>query len=289
MPRSMTGFGAAQAVQDGCRYGVEVRAVNGRYLKCVTRLPDELVGLEPMVEREVGAILKRGTVTVSIRFVDESAEAAAEINVAALQRYVQQLEPVIGDAIDPTSLLSLPGVLSQEGVGARREEAASIIERLVGEATAQVELMRQREGGATADELRVHLDAIAQRLEAIRDRAPMVVEAYEARMHQRMETLLAQVGAEVRPEDLLREVAVFAERSDIAEEIARLGAHLEQFRDILSREGELVGRTLDFLSQEMLRETNTIGSKCLDSDVGRLIVEIKGGVDRIKEQVQNLE
>jgi uncharacterized protein (TIGR00255 family) len=84
-------------------------------------------------------------------------------------------------------------------------------------------------------------------------------------------------------------VAVFAERSDIAEEIARLGAHLEQFRDILSREGELVGRTLDFLSQEMLRETNTIGSKCLDSDVGRLIVEIKGGVDRIKEQVQNLE
>ena len=157
------------------------------------------------------------------------------------------------------------------------------------DAVTQVAEMRQREGDATAADITQCLDAIATRVVGIRSRAPEVVKAYEARLRQRMEQLLSEVEAEVRPEDLLREVAVFAERSDITEEVARLDGHLAQFREILDRQGELVGRTLDFLSQEMLREANTIGSKCLDSDVGRMIVEIKGHVDRVKEQVQNLE
>ena len=285
----MTGFGAAQATKDGCRIGVEIRSVNGRYLKCVTRLPDELLGLEPMIERAVSAVLSRGTVTVNIRFVDSSAAAATEINVAALERYVEQLRPLVGDQINAAGLLGLPGVMAQNSAGSRRDDVGEAVERLVTDAVTQVAEMRQREGDATAADITQCLDAIATRVVGIRSRAPEVVKAYEARLRQRMEQLLCEVEAEVRPEDLLREVAVFAERSDITEEVARLDGHLAQFREILDRQGELVGRTLDFLSQEMLREANTIGSKCLDSDVGRMIVEIKGHVDRVKEQVQNLE
>src|SRR5262245_19280053 len=132
--------------------------------------------------------------------------------------------------------------------------------------------------------------SIAERLAGIAARAPQVVESYQARLRQRMESLLAEVGASVRDEDLLREVAVFAERSDIAEEIVRLGSHLEQFREIIDCDDrEPSGRTLDFLAQEMLREANTIASKSSDAEISRRIVEIKGGIDRIKEQAANVE
>ena len=288
MPRSMTGFGAAHAVESGCRFGVEVRSVNGRFLKCVCRTPDELHGIEPDIEGAVGKILRRGSVTVTVRMVDESAQAARPVNVAALTQYVEQLTPVasqLGQPIDVASLMTLPGVLSPESPDTDRlDQVRGIVLDLVRRACGDVDAMRKHEGGALARELESHLGHIQERLEAIGTRAPAVVDAYQTRLRQRMAALLADVGAEVREEDMLREVAVFAERSDITEEVARLGAHLNQFRDLLASQDALVGRTLDFLAQEMLR-----GSKCLDSEVGRAIVEVKGAVDRVKEQVQNLE
>jgi uncharacterized protein (TIGR00255 family) len=139
-------------------------------------------------------------------------------------------------------------------------------------------------------DLHGHCDVIAGHLQVIAERAPVVVELYQERLSQRMKTLLAREGTALRDEDLLREVAIFAERSDIAEEVSRLQGHLVQFQEIIDdRSGQPVGRTLDFLSQEMLREANTIGSKCLDVEVSRRIVEIKGGIDRVKEQAQNVE
>jgi uncharacterized protein (TIGR00255 family) len=288
----MTGFGTAQSVEGGCRYGVEVRSVNGRFLKCVPRLPDELHGLEPEIERAIGEVLRRGSVTVSVRFVDESAMAAAPINVAALQRYIEQIEPLINGpshCLDIASLVSLPGVIAAEAGDSHLESARLVVLGLVAEAVKQVESMRVREGAALAVDISSHLDTIQTRLDRIHARAPQVVEAYQQRLRQRMESLLAEVEANVRQEDLLREVAVFAERTDIAEELARLAAHIDQFRELLGSEIDLVGRTLDFLCQEMLREANTIGSKCLDTEVARCVVEVKGSVDRVKEQVQNLE
>lgn len=270
---------------------VEVRSVNGRFLKCVTRLPDELHGLEPAVETAVGALLGRGTVTVAVRFSDESDSAAATINVNALQRYLDQLEPLASDhglSIDMTALAALPGVLTAGDDSDRIEQSRAIVSGLVTEACTSLDEMRSREGAAMVEEIADHLDVISARLEQIAQRAPGVVDAYQQRLRQRMESLLAEVGAEVGQDDLLREVAVFAERSDITEEIVRLGAHVAQFRELLGEDG-MIGRTLDFLSQEMLREANTIGSKCLDVEVGRWIVEVKGAVDRVKEQVQNLE
>jgi uncharacterized protein (TIGR00255 family) len=288
----MTGFGAAHSVDNGRRFGVEVRSVNGRFLKCVPRVPDELRGLESDIEQEVGRHLRRGSVTVTVRCVDESAQAAMPVNVAALRRYVEQLVPLTEDGkvqIDLSSLVTLPGVLTSEPDDSLLEAAGPVVLSLVTEACGLVDSMRMREGAALVTEIEGHLSMIESHVDAISERAPQVVDAFQTRLRQRMEKLLSEVGADVRQEDLLREVAVFAERSDITEELSRLAAHLEQFRDLLSNDTDLVGRTMDFLSQEMLREANTIGSKCLDSEVGRRIVEVKGAVDRVKEQVQNLE
>ena len=150
--------------------------------------------------------------------------------------------------------------------------------------------MRVREGVSIEADVRGQLEVISDHLSQIADRSGEVVDAYQSRLRQRMETLLADSGCEVRDEDLLREVAVFAERSDVAEEVSRLRSHVGQFEDLVGGDGgEPIGRTLDFLAQEMLREANTIGSKCLDGDMSRRVVEIKGAIDRIKEQVQNVE
>ncbi|MDP6478442.1 MAG: YicC/YloC family endoribonuclease [Phycisphaerales bacterium] len=292
MPRSMTGFGAAQSVEGGCRYGVEIRSVNGRFLKCVPRVPDDLHGLEPEIERAVGEVLRRGSVTVTVRLTDESAKAAVPINVAALEQYVTQLQPLatkFSHRLDIASLIHLPGVISAEAGDSHLEVAKPVVLDLVAEAVRQVDSMRLHEGTSLATDIASHLEKIKSQLDRIHARAPQVVEAYQQRLRQRMESLLAEVDADVRQEDLLREVALFAERTDIAEELARLSAHLDQFRELLGNETDLVGRTLDFLCQEMLREANTIGSKCLDTEVARCVVEVKGAVDRVKEQVQNLE
>ena len=292
MPRSMTGFGTAHAVEDGCRYTVEIRSVNGRFLKCVVRLPEALHGLEADIEQAVAGVLRRGSVTVVVRFVDESASAAADINMAALESYMDRLGPLAeksGQRLDIAQCVMLPGVIATDTAGDQHQSARPTVLRLVQNACHDVESMRTREGEALSSDISQHLDAIEARLGKIRDRVPQVNDQFQERLRQRMEALLSQSDAEVREEDLMREVAIFAERSDIAEEVARLSAHIEQFREILSKQDDLIGRTLDFLAQEMLREANTIGSKCLDTDVGREIVCIKGEVDRVKEQVQNLE
>jgi uncharacterized protein (TIGR00255 family) len=150
--------------------------------------------------------------------------------------------------------------------------------------------MRTAEGTALRDHVRSCAATLGDRLAAVRERAPRVVAAYQERLRQRVNALLAEVGAAVEPSDLLREVAIFAERSDIAEEVSRLSAHLAQLDSLLSDANpEPVGRTLDFLAQEMLREANTIASKSADAEISRHVVDMKTAIDRIKEQAQNAE
>jgi len=288
----MTGFGTASELVDGCRYVVEIRAVNGRYLKCHVRLPEELQGIETSLEEIASRLLDRGTVTITVRLGGGAMEPSAVINSEAVEHYLEQLRPLAEDKglnLQFSDLLDLPGVVTTEDEELRRNKAAPSIQNLVKSACADLDGMRRREGEALQEELKGILDEIRSDLEVIRERAPIVVDLYEARLRQRMETLLSTVGSTVGTDDLVREVAVFAERSDIAEEISRLGGHLDHFHELLNSDSqEPVGRTLDFLAQEMLRETNTIGSKCLDGDVSRRIVVIKGAIDRIKEQVQNI-
>jgi uncharacterized protein (TIGR00255 family) len=294
--RSMTGFGDASAEFDGVHYFLEVRSLNNKYFKASIRLPEELQGLEPVLESELRRRLTRGTITLVGRVTSVTESAAFEINHQALARYVQQLRntPQIADGsvnLDAGSLLSLPGVLQPpRDEEERLDRARDAFLKLLEEASAHLISMREREGLLLVQDLRGHHDVIEKHLVTIRDRAPTVVQEYELRLRARVESMLSDAGVSVEGVDLIREVAVYAERSDIAEEIARLTGHLEQFRSMLTEPDQRpIGRTLDFLTQEMLREANTIASKSGDAEISRGIVEIKGAIDRIKEQVQNVE
>ncbi|MHC4991386.1 MAG: YicC/YloC family endoribonuclease [Planctomycetota bacterium] len=290
----MTGFGAASTDVDGAHFLVELRSVNNRFFKSTTRVPEDLQGIEPELEAIISRRLNRGSVTLTVRFTDASAKAAARINGPALQSYLDQLLEAAGDAnvgpIDLGALLSLPGVVLNDADEDRLERAKPVLIELTGQACDRVLAMRSREGEILHADLHAHCDRIARHLAVINERAPVVIEQYDQRLRQRMASMLADTGTAVRDEDVLREVAIFAERSDISEEISRLQGHLAQFVEIIDADGdEPAGRTLDFLSQELLREANTIGSKCLDVEVSRRIVEIKGAIDRLKEQSQNVE
>lgn len=295
MIQSMTGFGAASTDLDGSHYVAEVRSLNNKYLKTTVRVPEELAGLEPELEAAIGKRLSRGSVTLTIRFSDSSERAAARINSAAIQKYLAQLLSVEGidhesAHVDLAALLSLPGVVINDTGEDRLDQARKVLLPLVAEACDKVIAMRGREGKVLLGVLHEQRESISTRLSAVAERAPVVVDEYQRRLRQRIDALLAESGSTVTEADLVREVAIYAERSDIAEEVSRLAAHLDQFAEIIdSTNGEPAGRTLDFLTQEMLREANTIASKSSDAQISRHIVEIKGAIDRMREQVQNVE
>lgn len=296
MIRSMTGFGEASSEHQGVHYFVEARSLNSKFFKAVIRLPEEYQGLEAEMESALRARIARGTVTITASCTETSAGAAFEINHQALQRYIEQIKKVpqvaSGDVkLSVGELLSLPGVLQppadeEQRHGRAREAFLPLLSRAVD----GLIRMREAEGAALRDELMRHHELIVGNLAKIQTRAPGVVEVYEDRLKTRIETMLTEAKMRVDPVDLIREIAVYAERTDIAEEIMRLSGHMEQFSQLVRTPSEKpVGRTLDFLTQEMLREANTIASKSPDSEISRAIVEVKGAIDRIKEQVQNVE
>lgn len=296
MIRSMTGYGEASAHIDGTHYFLQVRTLNGKYFKATVRLQDDFEALEAEIESGLRRRISRGTAAVKATCTDETGAAAQEINVRALDRYIEQLHGsshVASGAVqlDVSSLLDLPGVLqpsSDEGerVGRVREVFRGLLE----EAADKLIAMRESEGELLAADLRQQLGVISVQLAIVAERAPEVVREYEQRLRGRIEQYMRETGATAEPADVIREVASYAERTDIAEEIQRLGGHVEQFLLIVeSTEDKPVGRTLDFMAQEMLREANTMSSKSFSTGISRAIVEIKGAIDRIKEQVQNVE
>ena len=300
MIRSMTGFGAASIEEDGARYSVEIRSVNNRFLKSTLRLPDALLSLEAEIDAQIARRLIRGSVTVSIRVFDSSARVAARINREALQAYLSQLDGVPGlgairenggvNGPSLAALLALPGVVIDDAADRIAERARPLLAKLVDQACDRVIEMREREGDSLRRTLVQLGEDIARGLAAVRHRAPEVSELYRERLMARMKAMLGELGVAVREEDVIREVAGFAERTDIAEEITRLEGHLEQFHTLVDPSNrEPIGRVLDFLAQEMLREANTIASKSADVDISRRIVEVKAAIDRIKEQSQNAE
>ena len=303
MIRSMTGFGTAETKVGGATVSLEVRSVNNRHFKCAVRVPEGMESLEPELESRCSRRLGRGSVTISLRVTEAETAVAARIDGDRLAQYMSQLMQALPDtrarsmmddagarASIVASLLSLPGVVVSDGGASFLHSVQPAALTLLDEACDRLLAMRTTEGLALRDHVRACAVTLGDRLATVRARAPKVVAAYEGRLRQRVNALLAEVGAAVEPSDLLREVAVFAERSDIAEEVERLGAHLAQLDTLLADSNpEPVGRTLDFLAQEMLREANTIASKSADAEISRHVVEMKTAIDRIKEQAQNAE
>jgi uncharacterized protein (TIGR00255 family) len=292
MINSMTGFGEGQGRLNGVTYTIEIRALNSRYFKAKIKLPEPLAFLEEDVEKVLREELSRGMVNYVLRLKDVPANALFEINEKALRVYIERLSRLSsGDTrcqIDIGSLLGLAGIMTP---ALPDEQTAKRIKKIVLEITRQaiekVQQMRQTEGTALAVDLEERCEAIRKTLKQIRARSEAVLEEHQKKLRKRVDELLAESKLKLDEETLAREVAVFAERSDISEEIARLGSHLQQFTQSCRAE-EQAGRKLDFISQEMLREANTIASKAYDTKIVNCVVEIKCQIDRIKEQVQNI-
>jgi uncharacterized protein (TIGR00255 family) len=289
----MTGFGEAHLEHADQSYTLELRTVNNRYFKASIHLPDEFAFLESDVERHLRERLQRGTVTLRMHTRSLSARSAPQLNLAAIRQYVEQLTsavpPGAGIGFDLATLALLPGVAQTRDLSQQeREEAWKLLGKLLDSAVAALTQMRRTEGQALAQELHGHTQQIRRHLAAIQQRAPLVVVEYRDRLLARVNQLLAGSGISLATPDVLKEVSVYADRSDITEEIARLLGHLDQF-DAYMASPEPAGRKLEFIAQEMMREANTMGSKTGDIEIARAIIEIKSLVDRIKEQVQNIE
>ena len=281
---SMTGFGEAQLEEEGQAYHLEIRGVNNRYFKSSIRLPDDFAFMETQLEQLLRRRLIRGSILLRLHVRDLSASAAQDVNVAAIERSVTHFSS--GRFL--STLATLPGVCQpREMTEQQRQHGQELITRLAETATAKLLEMRAAEGQALAEDLKRHCDSIHEHLATVRTHVPGMVEAYRDRLAARVEELIAGSNVRLAEEDLLKEVSVYAERSDVSEELSRLASHLQQFDEAIAS-SEPAGRKLDFIAQEMLREANTIGSKAGDAEVARHVIEIKGAIDRIKEQVQNV-
>lgn len=289
---SMTGYGEARHQSDALTVAVELRALNNRYLKISVRCSEPYGLLEPEIEKVLRRVVRRGTVQVLLRVQRQPRPEDFRLNAVAIRSYLDQLRAMqgeLGPAAGVPQLLTLPGVVTEPD--ASQIDAATdwgIIEQVLRSALEKLQAMRQEEGRAMGQELLQLRDQIAGELERIRLRAPQVVEAFRDKLHERVRNLLAELDIELDRSELIKEVSVFAERSDIAEEIVRLASHLEQFQDIL-QEPESPGRKLEFVTQEMSREANTIGSKANDVEIAKRVVEIKGAIEKIRELIQNIE
>jgi len=293
MLRSMTGFGSASGKISGIEYVVEIRSVNNRYFKASMKLPDFWAKADVEIEQVLRRKLTRGSVTVSLRMRIPDDKTAYRVNTVALTSYIEQLRTlkVAGDdalRIDLGTLMQLPGVCVPPPLEEIVEATHDDLLRLIEQAMDQLLVMRNREGKVLRDDLLGNVMVIDQQLQIVARRAPDVVRDYHARLAARVAELMNTGSLPLDTEQLTREVAVFAERCDVAEEISRLSAHVSQFRDAADSP-EPAGRKLDFIAQEMLREANTIGSKSNDAEIARAVVEIKTAIDRIKEQAANAE
>ncbi len=292
----MTGYGDASFDGDTLSVAIELRALNNRYLKVTLRAAEPYNLLEPEFEKVVRKTVRRGAVQVHMRLTRRSSAQDFQINAVALRSYFNQLRPLCeelglrdrGEAL-LAQALTLPGVVPEPGnASLNTDEEWPVVERVLEQALAKLKAMRQEEGRAMAQELLSLRDQIAGHLERIRELAPQVAANFRDRLHERVRGLLAEHDVVIDRSDLIKEVAVFAERSDVAEEVTRLASHLEQFQDIV-REPESAGRKLEFLTQEMFREANTIGSKAGEVEISRHVVEIKSVLERIRELIQNVE
>ena len=289
----MTGYGEAHCHEDGLTYSLELRSVNNRYFKPVIKLPESLQHLESEVEKWLRARISRGSVTCAVRIRSTGRQAAYDINVEAAQWYLDQLhqiKPLSQDAsVDMTALLMLPGVcLPKETSEEDKDHQGEIIRRLTDEAVGHLMEMRRIEGQALRDDLLANCQYIRERLDTIRQRSPIVVNEYHERLTKRVDQLTAKAQITLAEADLAREVALYADRCDISEELIRLASHLDQFAQLCAADQQN-GRKLDFLAQELLREANTVASKANDAEICQRVVDVKSAIDRIKEQVQNVE
>jgi uncharacterized protein (TIGR00255 family) len=295
MVRSMTGYGTGSCQTDDLSVVVEARAVNHRFFDLHLRIPREYLFLEPEVQQLVRGLVRRGRLEVNVG-IQTSRRGDSLVDVEAARAYMEAAarlreELHVDDSLDLRTLLSLPGVVYNRDSRSlppveANAAAGELVMQSVRQALEGVIRMRELEGEALRRDLGQQLEGIAQNAKQIRALAPQTVIDYRQRLTARLAQIVPQNG--IDPQRLAEEVALVAERCDVSEELTRLESHLDQFSDWMTSSNE-VGKRMDFLLQEMQREANTILSKTTHLEITRAGVAIKADIEKLREQVQNVE
>ena len=296
----MTGFGSCTTQGDDYVISTEIKAVNNRFLKTSIKLPEGFSGLESKIDELLHEKIARGSVNFNLKVTRQSDAFDFEVNFSTLRRYISEVFrferenqdlPSLRGQSSVTDFLRLPGVIQDKA----RSEDANLSDLLwnriaenVRTSLKELQTMREVEGASTQKYLAQNISELRTMIEEVKRIAPTVVENYRAKLTERVTKALEETSVDLDPSALIREVAIFTDRVDISEEIARFISHLSQFSNTMECE-KVCGKKLDFLTQELFRETNTIGSKANSQDVLRLVVEMKSVIERIREMVQNVE
>lgn len=288
---SMTGFGDGRCESPSVIASVELRSINNRHLKVSFRSTDGYQSLEPQAEQLVRSRVRRGTIQAQLRVKRRGEASDYRLNTEVLLGYQEQLTQLGGvHAVAPVErLLALPGVVTTPDASDADPEADwPTLRAALEEALEALEAMRRQEGDALMADLRTNAAVLLEQLAHVEQRAPQIAEAYRTKLHERVGQAVEKLGVSLEPSDLVREIALFVDKSDISEETVRLRSHLDQFESTIAA-GEQAGRKLEFIAQEMGREVNTIGSKANDAEISAHVVEMKAALERVREQVQNVE
>lgn len=292
MLKSMTGYGRVKVENDLREITVELRSVNHRYLELNIKVPRIYGYLEEMVSKQAQAAIARGKVDifVSVR-AKEGADIRVSPNMAVIQGYVDAIRKVsetygLSDEATALSLLRLPDAMEQSKEEADADQLKSEVSAVLDQALTEYNAMREKEGARLVEDVTYRAGLIAQSVDFVEQRSPDCVEEYRQRIAARMTEILD--GTELAQQRILQEAALYADKVNVTEEIVRLRSHLAQLETML-KSPVAIGRKLDFLVQEMNRETNTIGSKANDFQIAKTVVDMKAEIEKIREQIQNLE
>ena len=292
MVKSMTGYGRAEETVNGCTITVELRSVNNRYLDCSVRIPRLYLFSEDAIKSRVQNTISRGKVDVFVT-LDNAGADKVQVSVnkpvadgyyAALTKLAEEYH--LSNDISVSLLSRFPDVLLAEKAEEDVEQMAKDICSVLDRALADFDQMRTREGERLRDDILSRAETIESKVALVEERSPQTVSEYRARLEAKMNEVLA--NTQIDPARILTEAAIFADKIAVDEETVRLRSHIGQLREMLAK-GGATGRKLDFLIQKFNREANTIGSKCSDIEIARHVVDIKAEIEKIREQVQNIE
>lgn len=291
--RSMTGHGRAAVERAGIRVEVEISSVNRKQLDIQLALPRTLAPLEARIQEEIGSVLSRGRLNVDIRVRQTTRTRSPKIsfNIPMAKAYLRTIRAAsrqlrIPEEPSLSRLLELPGIIHVETAMENPERVWPVLRAALREALGRLDGMRRREGAALARDLRRRLAGLGRLAGQIRAHAPAVAQRYRTALHARLSAIRREI--DLNDERIDREVLLFADRSDITEELTRIDSHLQQ-AIVLLRSEQAAGKSLDFLAQELNREINTIGSKSGDAAISHRVVAFKAELERLREQVQNIQ
>ncbi len=289
---SMTGYGSAKGSVEGQEITVELKSVNNRYLDCSVRLPRNFLFAEDTVKQAVSAGVSRGKVDVFVSAqASQDSGTVVSVNEELARGYrdaVARIAETLGleSGLNAFSLARFPDVLTVERRELDKDKAAAALSEITAKAVEEFNTMREREGERLRRDMLGKLETIEGLVSVVEERSPQTVKEYRERLEARLRDILADRSLD--EQRVITEAAIFADRTAVDEETVRLRSHIAQFRTMLE-EGSPIGRKMDFLVQEFNRESNTIGSKCSDASLAKVVVDLKSEIEKIREQLQNVE